>query len=255
METTTIAIVGGSIRGRRERQEDAWGSGDMAAGRWAAVADGLGGSRDGHRAARTAINAIQRYVETPPGIEMSEWLEQGVLTAHRAVERLALPGEPFPPSTTLLWAVAREAEVWIAHVGDSRAYLVRNPQIGPLTLDMTPAGERVKRGEQPWSHQNTAADSHVLLSSLGYAPLLAETFSVDWQPGDVLVLTTDGLNAVPLPQWPGLLQERHPVSAVLAAADGLDNATVVLLRHGSGEATQAHSSWLAEQPPVRSRGG
>jgi len=232
MEATTIAIHGGSIRGRRDRQEDAWGFGDMAAGRWAAVADGMGGCRDGHRAAGAAIAALHRYVETTPCTEASAWVEQGVLAAHRAVEALAQPREPTPPGTTLLWAVTREAEIRIAHVGDSRAYLMRGREIAPVTLDMTPAGERVKRGEASWAHQNTAADSHVLLSCIGYAPLVVEMFSVDWQPGDVLVLTTDGLNAVPLPQWPALVESAQPVREILAAADGLDNATVVVMRHG-----------------------
>jgi protein phosphatase len=230
----TITLDGGSIQGRRYRQEDAWGFGHVPDGRWAAVADGMGGGRDGQMAASVAMNAISHYVETTPwAAPMSEWLEYGVMAAHHAVEALAQPDEPTPPGTTLLWAVARKAEVWIVHVGDSRAYVVRDHRVEPLTLDMTPAGDRVKRGEAPWDHQNTAADSHVLLSCIGYAPLLVETFSVDWQPGDVLVLTTDGLNAVSLSQWPVLVESPRPVNEILAASDGGDNATVVLLRHPS----------------------
>ncbi len=233
MERTVTRLEGGQALGQRQRQEDAWGAGEMAGSFWAAVADGIGGHRDGDRASQTAIDAIREHMRTmtlPANSDWSEWLESGVMAAHRAVEALALPGEATPPGTTLLWAVARGDTCWIAHVGDSRAYLVRDDRVSPLTVDMTPAGERVRQGKEPWHHQNTASDGHVLVSAIGSAPLLAETFSVDWATGDVLILTSDGLNALPLAQWPRLLHSGASVDQILGLTTWSDNATLVVMR-------------------------
>ncbi|NMP25147.1 PP2C family protein-serine/threonine phosphatase, partial [Sulfobacillus harzensis] len=167
----------------------------------------------------------------PADADWSAWLESGVMSAHRAVESLAIPGEATPPGTTLLWAVARGDTCWIAHIGDSRAYLVRAGRVGPLTVDMTPAGERVRNGREPWEHQNTAPDGHLLQSCIGQAPLMVETFAVEWQTGDVLVLTSDGLNDVRLAWWPHLIREARDVHQILHAARWRDNATLVLVRH------------------------
>ncbi|NMP25223.1 PP2C family protein-serine/threonine phosphatase, partial [Sulfobacillus harzensis] len=89
MERTVVRIEGGQALGQRQRQEDAWGGGEMTGGCWAAVADGLGGHREGDRASRTAIDAIREHMRTmplPADADWSAWLESGVMSAHRAVE-------------------------------------------------------------------------------------------------------------------------------------------------------------------------
>ncbi len=233
MQRTVVQIEGGQALGQRRRQEDAWGSGTVGTGKWAAVADGMGGHRDGAVASQTAIVALRKFITMTPGPQggdWEKWLESGVMAAHRAVEALARPGEDTPPGTTMLWAVARGDTCWIAHVGDSRAYLVRGGRVSPLTVDMTLAGERVRDGLKPWDHQNTAYDGHVLVSAMGSAPLLVETFSVDWVAGDVLVLTTDGLNSLPLERWPSFLVTCS-VDEILGLAPWNDNATLVVMRH------------------------
>lgn len=227
-------MQGGSVVGSRHRQEDAWGAGQISGGAWVAVADGIGGHRGGDLAARAAIHAIGQFVQANPWPQEGPWESWGMAAvdaAQQAVETLAIPGEAASPGTTLLWAIVRHDVVSIIHIGDSRAYRVRNQQAAePLTVDMTPAGERVNRGLMPWDHQNTAPDSHVLLSSLGPPPLIADMFEVAWQSGDTLVVTTDGLNAVPLTQWPALVTS-CAVDQILGLAPWPDNATLIVVHH------------------------
>ena len=234
MPATSVTIEGGRVRGARDRQEDAWGFGDIPGGEWAAVADGMGGHRGGDQASGAAIDAVLQHCldTTAPIADRAAWMQSGVETAHRAVAVLAVPHEADPPGTTLLWAVSQGHTVSIAHAGDSRAYLVRGDRVESLTIDMTPAGQRVRRGQQPWDHQNTAEDSHLLLSSVGQPPLTVELFEVFWKPGDVLILTTDGLNSLPLTRWPRLIRAGRSITEILNLKPWPDNATLVVMRHG-----------------------
>lgn len=234
MPMTAVHIDGGRVLGGRARQEDVWGFGDVPDGVWAAVADGMGGHRDGDRAASAAIDALIAHCHSAatPLADIRAWMQVGVTASHRAVQALAgLHDATAAPGTTLLWAVALGDTCWMTHIGDSRAYLVRSDQVEPLTIDMTPAGQRVREGQEPWNHQNTAHDAHGLLSCLGHTPLVAEIFSFSWEPGDVLILTTDGLNGVPLQRWPDLVRGTRSVDQILALAPWQDNATLVLMRH------------------------
>lgn len=233
MTETTVHIEGGRVRGGRTRQEDAWGFGDIPGGAWALVADGMGGHQAGDQASGAAADAIMQHCldTSVPITDMEQWLRDGVKAAHRAVEALAGPRHGSgAPGTTLLWAVTHGDTCWFAHIGDSRAYLVRGRQVGSLTTDMTPAGQRVRDGRKPWEHQNTAPDGHILLSCLGHTPMVMEVFAVDWQPGDVVILATDGLNSVPLTRWPQLVRDSRSVTDILNLQPWSDNATLVFLR-------------------------
>ena len=224
--------TGVSVLGSRDHQEDAWQASHIGEGLWAAVADGIGGARAGDVAAHTAVSTLQRFItaQWPPPYDptaCADWLETGTLAVHHAVHRLARPGDgPQAPGTTLLWMVFLPAgHVVGCHVGDSRAYLLRHGVIWPLTTDMTPAGARVRQGQAPWSEQNTAADSHLLLSALGTDPLTLDVFDLPWHAHDTLILTTDGCNAVPLEQWSHLTPDRLP--AFMLTMPWTDNATCV----------------------------
>ena len=229
--------IGGQRLGARERQEDAWRVGvSPAIGPWAIVADGVGGHPDGDRAAQAAVGAmashvLARDVELGPQ-EGESWLMAGMAAADAAVRRLAPSGSMGRrPATTLLTAVGFRDGVYLAHIGDSRAYLVRGVGVKPLTVDMTPAGDRVAQGVAAWETQNTAADGHILRACLGLDSLAVERLWVRWGPGDVLVLTTDGLNRIPLTAWPGLVRRPDPINAILDAHPWSDNATVALVPH------------------------
>ena len=230
--TQGVSVIGHQVVGQRAHQEDSWAVGMLAAGgAWAVVADGLGGHRDGKAASQTAVDAITQHIQrTLPPIGDMAWMLAGINQADAAVHALALPHENTPPATTLLWAVADARRVWIAHIGDSRAYLVHGHTVTPLTVDMTPAGDRVARGEAAWDSQNTAPDAHILHTCVGIPPVAVDAFSEAWMPGDSLVITSDGLNPIPLAEWAHVVKWANPLR-VLDQASWHDNATLAILQN------------------------
>jgi len=142
--------------------------------------------------------------------------------------------------TTLVSLLAAEGRVALAHVGDSRAYLVRGGRIRQLTDDHSVVGELVRRREITQSAAREHPHRHVLTRAIGVrrevAPDLAELTS---SPGDLFILCSDGLT--------GLVQDEEIAEAASNASDldaicaqlvdlanargGEDNITVVVVRY------------------------
>jgi serine/threonine protein phosphatase PrpC len=224
--------------GQRPAQEDSWAVllGEQVL--WAMVADGLGGHPLGQAASAVAVQAAMGAVARCGGLgsqvgRVAHVLREAFRAAHAAVQALDREvAALLPPATTLLVAACLDPFVWIGHSGDSRALLVRGDgQVKHLTVDMTPAGERVEQGLQPWEHQNTAADRHLLLAVVGVDPSRVRLHRVLWQPGDHLVLATDGLNPLPEDAWPELLKAPSPAALAVERAQPQDNATVIVVAH------------------------
>jgi protein phosphatase len=163
-----------------------------------AVADGVGGRSGGAVASRMAIDTLAERVfaegapaDSPAAMER---LAEAMLEAHR---RIRAEGERQPElagmATTCTAAMIHGCKLVLAHVGDSRAYLVREGSIRQLTDDHSLAAEYTRRGEPlPCGR---AALENVLTRSVGTDPepevdrVGPETLG----EGDALVLCTDGL--------------------------------------------------------------
>lgn len=115
----TGAVQAGTLAAGRRYQQDAFACGEML---WA-VADGMGGHRDGDVAARVALEVLCRTIDGPVD---EESLYAAFSAANAAVLALVEPGEMRPPGSTLVTAVLRTGGgLLVASSGDSRAYLVR----------------------------------------------------------------------------------------------------------------------------------
>jgi len=110
-----------------------------------AVADGMGGHRDGDLASTAAVQAMSRLAAREPGSEDPEnVLRDHVLTCHRRLRRKAAEHGPVRMGTTLTSAWVLDSELLWAHVGDSRLYFWRDGQLRCLTRDHT-RGEFARR--------------------------------------------------------------------------------------------------------------
>jgi len=128
----------------------------------------------------------------------------------------------------------------LAHVGDSRAYLLRDGRLAQLTADHTLVGELVRRGRMTAEQAAMHPERSVLTRAVGLDRDLEVDAPppVDLAPGDQVLLCSDGLTeAVPEPRIAALLAEHADgdaaCRALVAAANqagGPDNITVVLLR-------------------------
>lgn len=163
-----------------------------------AVADGVGGLDLGEVASATAIEVITREFETAQADSMLiSLLPRLVQHANAAVHDCTLQAEyrGRRMATTLVACALRYDQAIVSHVGDSRCYLVRDGRCRQVTQDHTLVNEQRKVGLISAEEMATSESRHVLLRSLGPDLFVSpETVAVSLQPGDVLVLCTDGLH-------------------------------------------------------------
>jgi len=170
------------------------------------VADGIGSSRYGHEAASLTINSIVSHFATPLKLQRSDvsleedivdQFAQMIIASHQKLEE-AVRNNPEMKgmATTLTLAFVLGSRAWIAHVGDSRAYLVRGGTAMRLTKDQTVAQMLVDRGVLDEKSAESSRLAHILSSAVGGSgdalPSVL-SYRVALEPGDSLLLCTDGL--------------------------------------------------------------
>jgi serine/threonine protein phosphatase PrpC len=172
-------------------------------GRLAVVADGMGGHEGGQEASRIAVEAIQEVFSRDSGVDPQALLVAGFQTAHERILRYVTEHPELHGMGTTATAIAlSQNQLYYAHVGDSRLYLVRGPKVSRLTRDHSYVGRLVENGVISAEEAETHPQRHILTAALGAGAEVspdAPQHPVALQKGDVLVLCTDGL-------W-GLLSE------------------------------------------------
>ena len=141
-------------------------------------------------------------------------------------------------ATTLTVAMLRPAsQVAVGHVGDSRLYLLRDGVLHQITEDHTIAMEMIRRGELAPEDAEDDPAWHVINNWIGFERSHVETHDLSVEPGDSLLLGTDGLsNMVVDGDIEAILNESSPVEAraerLISAANeagGVDNISVVVV--------------------------
>ena len=206
------------------------------------VADGMGGHTAGQVASELAADAALQALRAleDASASLAEKLRYAVASANRAIyttarERPELAGM----GTTLVCLLAGEGRAALAHVGDSRAYLVRGDRIRQLTDDHSIVGELLRRHQISEDAAREHPHRHVLTRALGVRravePDLAELTPM---PGDLFVLCSDGLtNHVEDHEIAKTVnEEEDPQEACERLIDlangrgGEDNTTLVVVR-------------------------
>ena len=203
-----------------------------------AIADGTGGLPGGGEASQEAIHYIQAlYYGAPNSNNLPERLSKTVEKVN-ALNRLTQRqlGAVIGHLTTLVAAVIQKDQIWIANVGDSRAYLVRaaDRQLIQLTEDHSNHVRNVKVGLV--SEANLASrDSGVITRAIGLQDdCQADIYHYTWTPGDRLVLCSDGLSHLPPEVMISTALDNQPEKAAhdlvmnAVESDGRDNCTVVI---------------------------
>ncbi len=222
----------------RERNEDRY----LIAGPVVAVADGMGGHLGGEIAASIATQVLERLTERGEGS-----LADRVREANRAVfARSARDRSVAGMGTTLTAAELRGDRAHLAHVGDSRAYLLRDGALTRLTEDHTLVQRMVRDGELTPAQAERHPHRNILTRVVGVEPdVEVDELTVELRPGDRLLLCSDGLTGMlPEARIAAILgEEPDPRAAAdrlvdeANAAGGVDNITVVVvdLLPGGGE--------------------
>lgn len=163
-----------------------------------ALADGVGGQRQGEVASRAAIEEVLGGFRRAPAMESHGALLNRLVQAANAricdAEAMAGPAGTGMASTVVVCAL-RFDRATIAHVGDSRCYLIRNGKARMLTNDHTVANEQLHLGILSKAEAESLPTRHILSRSLGSGLFVkVDVNEIQVQPGDVLMLCSDGLH-------------------------------------------------------------
>ena len=167
--------------------------------RFCAVADGMGGHNAGEVASAMAVRVFSDIMRNV-GTITDEAMRVSVERANEAVYHAALGNEGMSGMGTTFSALAEQGDsAIIAHVGDSRIYLVRNGAILQVTTDHTLVEEMVQKGMLTPREARFHPRRNIITRALGTEPRVEiDTLQLDLRPGDVFFLCSDGLtNHVP----------------------------------------------------------
>ncbi len=241
----------------RERNEDA--AYVDGRGRYVVLADGMGGCEGGEVASSTAVDVVRAILdaaadelaafEVKPSESrrrrMCALIDRAVRDANDVVvERSRVEPDHHGMGTTLEVAVVVARELFVAHVGDSRVYLVRGGAISQLTEDQTMA-EAMRRANQISDDEARSSPLRsVLTNAVGCSSAVAiEHLHLRLEPGDRLLLCSDGLHDYFTPdELAAAMREGTPTSALaelVAMARGRgghDNITGIVVEIPGTEA-------------------
>jgi PPM family protein phosphatase len=215
------------------------------------VADGVGGGKGGEEASSRTLDTIVRYV-AGSSLFFSNLDKEGqrallhdltlsVQWSHAAVQneaagRTSLQGM----ATTLTMVLVLWPRAYVVQIGDSRCYHLRPPTITQITKDQTMAQDMIDQGLLPAAAAERSPLSHVLSQAVGNkeSEIWPEISSLDLEPGDALLLCTDGLTKhLADAQIAELMAKadsaKEACASLIDAAlrdGGSDNVTVVVTR-------------------------
>src|SRR5436305_14082012 len=216
------------------------------------VADGMGGHSHGEVASQLAVTSIRELIAKsadrdttwPLGMETdlphhSNLLKMAVRTAHDHVLRaISKDGSLYGMGTTVVGLLLSGTTAAVAHVGDSRAYRLRDGRLEQITQDHTWVHEQVVAGFLSREQARTHPLKNVVTRALGgESDVLVDVREMEVQPGDLFLLCSDGLTGMlsdtdirdRLASGRGLHEICRTLINDSNARGGVDNITVVLL--------------------------
>jgi protein phosphatase len=195
IETASLSDVGR----RRASNQDTFGGLVAASGaRLLVVADGMGGHAGGATASRLAVETVEEFVGRSTG-DPAALLQAALEAANRRIHAEARrdPSLAGMGTTGVALLFQSNGGAWVAHVGDSRAYRLRNARLEQLTPDHSLVAELERRGMITAEEARVHPRRNEVLRCIGVDPEVdVDVAPVDVQPGDRYLLCSDGLCGV-----------------------------------------------------------
>ncbi len=211
------------------------------------VADGLGGHQGGEVASQLTIDAIlSHFTQQPPASAAGpcdDWLKAAAMAANLAVlgHQTDLD-QAKKMGSTVVMALVMAGQAHIANVGDSRAYHLSHNSIQQVSVDHSLVERLVQIGQLTRDEARTHKNRNVLYNSIGDKPEMeVSTYHIDLQPGDWLLLCSDGLSGMITDEEILDISRAYANPAVACtelvraakAAGGTDNITVIIVQMDS----------------------
>jgi PPM family protein phosphatase len=191
------------------------------------VADGMGGHAGGEVASALAIEEVAAYVGrhvtgSEPAEQTAASLHGAIRAADEAIWANASSNRLLRGmGTTVVLALCQGDQLHIAHVGDSRAYLMRQGELRQLTEDHSTVAQLIRAGLLTPKQARSHPLRHQISRYLGSRVAAAEINSVTWQHGDSLLLCSDGLT--------NMVQDHHIAELILQAGADVQAACEALV--------------------------
>ena len=234
----------------RSTNQDAWLIDDRL-GLWV-VADGMGGHAGGEVASQLTVDSIHEYLSihaaSTSNNTFANWreiLQKAVEYANSTVRK---HGKAKPAlkgmGTTVVFVFkpnSDEHQAYVVHVGDSRAYLLRDRRLSAMTKDHTLLEERIQVGLLPKTTSSNHPLGHVLTRAVGIESIVeADVTNIQLQVKDEILLCSDGLikmmkdeqilEVLENPDWSTTQETCKFLIDEANRLGGKDNATVILIR-------------------------
>jgi protein phosphatase len=243
---------------RRRRNEDAY----VCEPPLFAIADGMGGAQAGEVASRLAAAALKESRADAGGEHRIYDLIQEA--NRRVYARSSTDPKTSGMGTTITVALVENGNVAFGHVGDSRAYLIRDGHMEQVTEDHSLVNELMKSGKLSREEAETHPQRSVITRALGTDPDVdADTFTIEAKVGDVFLLCSDGLTDMVGEREIQELVERNrenldaALKALVKAANrggGEDNITVVAFEIAEEQALTHDGDTRESELPVEAPG-
>jgi protein phosphatase len=204
------------------------------------IADGMGGAQAGEVASRLAVEHFAEGLPGDGGDNAGERLALAVRQANAEIHALSeTDALRAGMGTTLTAAYVGPSEVFFAHVGDSRAYLLRDGELERITEDHSLVEELLRQGRLTEEEAEEHPQRSIITRALGPEPDVdVDTFAVKAADGDLYLICSDGLTSMIseaavaeiLREAPDLPTAAERLITAALDAGGRDNVTVVLFR-------------------------
>jgi len=209
------------------------------------VCDGMGGAAAGEIASSIAVDELLRLLASgatdgkAPG-PMPGRAEEAISAANEAIfSRSQRNYKLSGMGTTMVGLVVEERRIWVLNVGDSRCYRLRNRALEQITNDHSLVEEQVRLGRMTRLDAQRSPLRNVITRALGtQSRVTPDIFELEAEPGDLLLLCSDGLTReLADPVIESLLEIDQPLEALCSGlveaakkAGGHDNITCILVR-------------------------
>ena len=226
----------------------------------AVLADGMGGYNAGEVASAMAVECvcedIARWLSQPSGPRDEEEIRQAMVASAQHANEVVYNAsqsraEYAGMGTTLVSALFNDDRLWVGHIGDSRAYRLRNGKLEQLSRDHSLLQEQIDAGLLTPEEAVYSMNRNLVTRAVGVEPMVElEVVGHELRPGDLVMLCSDGLSdmlpdaaiAQVMRASDSLESTANALIAAANAAGGRDNISVVLVR-AKGGAAQAGRAW------------
>ena len=227
------------------------------------VADGMGGHQAGEVASEGAVRTISREYYADPDPDVRGSLTRAIKQANAFIYQQAQQmTSRIGMGTTVVAAVVRGRELYLANVGDSRAYMMRHGKVNKVTRDHSFVEEQIRAGILTREEARTHPQRNVITRALGSKPeVQVDTYSGELRPGDTLLLCSDGLSEYvqeeDMAQILGQYPPKETVPRLIALANkhgGSDNISALVVQAGPPAGVAPRQAATAAARPAAAPG-